>query len=319
MGSTVRNAAAEVRPNNIRKNMSSALINRSLTTIRTELEFLFDSEVIDQELYDKLRNSIPGKYQNGMPKWDLQTAGIAKGGQIEDITNDLQNSKINDFEDDIKPPANPPSSQMVVAHNQIDEKNHPPKPPTNGATPLSYCKAIYDYNPQEPDDLHLKRFDKLCVIEHLSEDWWKGYKKSSLNEVGIFPSNYVEIIDIQEFNNDRSIPAIPEKAEYAPPPQYNGNNQYDNGNGQYGNYGPGPQYNGPPGNYNGYNQYNGQVGYPQYDPSQNQQFQQQPVQVQQEQQSQDHPHLKKFGSKLGNSIIFGAGATIGSDLVNSIF
>jgi len=28
---------------------------------------------------------------------------------------------------------------------------------------------------------------------------------------------------------------------------------------------------------------------------------------------------KKFGKKLGNAAIFGAGATIGSDIVNSIF
>jgi hypothetical protein len=28
---------------------------------------------------------------------------------------------------------------------------------------------------------------------------------------------------------------------------------------------------------------------------------------------------KKFGKKLGNAAIFGAGATLGADLVNSIF
>jgi len=28
---------------------------------------------------------------------------------------------------------------------------------------------------------------------------------------------------------------------------------------------------------------------------------------------------KKFGKKLGNAAIFGAGATMGADLVNSIF
>lgn len=47
---------------------------------------------------------------------------------------------------------------------------------------------------------------------------------------------------------------------------------------------------------------------------------------QQQQQGQEHPHLskveeggKKFGKKLGNAAIFGAGATIGSNIVNSIF
>lgn len=34
---------------------------------------------------------------------------------------------------------------------------------------------------------------------------------------------------------------------------------------------------------------------------------------------QHHEWVKKFGSKLGNAAIFGAGATAGSDLVNSVF
>ncbi|KAM9938046.1 hypothetical protein OXX80_002442 [Metschnikowia pulcherrima] len=52
-----------------------------------------------------------------------------------------------------------------------------------------------------------------------------------------------------------------------------------------------------------------------------------PQQVQAQPQQQEAPHasgvggqhFKKFGSKLGNAAIFGAGATIGSDIVNSIF
>lgn len=47
--------------------------------------------------------------------------------------------------------------------------------------------------------------------------------------------------------------------------------------------------------------------------------QQQPVPQQQGSGSGGSDALKKFGSKLGNAAIFGAGATIGSDLVNSIF
>ena len=43
--------------------MSAALVNRSLTTIRTELEFLKDSDVITEGLYEKLLQLLPTKYQ----------------------------------------------------------------------------------------------------------------------------------------------------------------------------------------------------------------------------------------------------------------
>lgn len=44
-----------------------------------------------------------------------------------------------------------------------------------------------------------------------------------------------------------------------------------------------------------------------------------PVVVVQPGPSKGEEQAKKFGKKLGNAAIFGAGATIGSNLVNSIF
>lgn len=56
-----------------------------------------------------------------------------------------------------------------------------------------------------------------------------------------------------------------------------------------------------------------------------QQMQQQQQQMQQQQQQQHHHHgqghqmLNQFGSRLGNAVIWGAGSRIGSDIVNSVF
>lgn len=44
-----------------------------------------------------------------------------------------------------------------------------------------------------------------------------------------------------------------------------------------------------------------------------------PVQAQNGQPSKGAEMGKKFGKKLGNAAIFGAGATMGADIVNSIF
>ena len=76
--------------------------------------------------------------------------------------------------------------------------------------------------------------------------------------------------------------------------------------------------------------YGGYAQYPppstNYYPPQQYQQPQQPQQSQQvveqqpeQQQLLGSEHVKKFGSKLGNAAIFGAGALIGSNIVNSIF
>ena len=65
--------------------MSAALVNRSLTTIRTELEFLKDSDVITEGLYEKLLQSLPTKYQKDSAPWDVdRIAGGSSGpGKVQ--------------------------------------------------------------------------------------------------------------------------------------------------------------------------------------------------------------------------------------------
>lgn len=283
--------------------MSAPLINRSLTTIRTELEFLHDSEVITEDLYNKLLQSLPNKYQKNMEAWGVDKLKTEASNDMpstgtDSITDGLSSTTIN-------PPTKPPRLQA---------------PKT-----LGYCKANYDYRAQETEDLGLVKGDKIAVLEHLSEDWWKGYKQnSSPSSAGVFPSNYVSVISLHEFELTTDVTkngmAKNEKAEYSPNTQYNvpPPPQYDQSTqqaplAQQPSYGGYSQYPPPPTNYYPQQQYSPQ---PQY-----------AVQPQEPTQAQtgssgsllQNPHLKKFGGKLGNAAIFGAGATIGSDLVHSIF
>lgn len=294
--------------------MSAALINRSLTNIRTELEFLHDSEVIDEKLFNALLDALPQRYSKGMAPWGAEKLSADKEDSVEEVSQSLQKSTI---QDDIKEPANPARV-----------------PPRKPAGPIGYCKALYNYEAQEADDLALSKDDKLAVLEHLSLDWWKGYKLSQgPDQAGVFPSNYVSVILETEFQLTREKAPINEKATFenraqspsAPPydqvvpqPTYP---QYPQ-NGQTALYG---QYQSPQ---NGYGQMQPSYGgYSQYPPPSTSYYPQQQVQqMPQEQQVQQagehgkgHEHVKKFGGKLGNAAIFGAGATIGSNIVNSIF
>ncbi|ODQ77541.1 hypothetical protein BABINDRAFT_41597 [Babjeviella inositovora NRRL Y-12698] len=254
----------------------SATINRSLTNIRTELEFLQEEGVITDALYQHLVESLPQKYTKGMAPQGVKAAStvIAKV-LVSDKTSQELSEKLSTTS--ISEPAAPPAQKA-------------------GDAVISYCEVLYDYEPQQPDDLRLRRGDKIAVLEHLSEDWWRG-KVSSSSQEGVFPSSYVKML------SDSTSPA----KVAAPLLQYQNN-----------------QYTPPPQQFQGYQQQ--QPYYPpqQYQQPPPQQYQQplpQQVVVEQpaQQEGSHNGAFKRFGSKLGNAAIFGAGATIGGDIVNSIF
>lgn len=280
--------------------MSAPLINRSLTTIRTELEFLQDSEVITEDLFNKLVEALPRKYQKDMEPWGVEKLSA----------NTTANEQT--FQPPVQPPqqhqAPPPSESAEslaskLESTSLNSSSRPAPPaPAPGPKPLSFCKSMYDFQAQQLEDLNLKKGDKIAVVEHLSEDWWKGYKSDEPSKIGVFPSNYVSSISESDFTGSEKAEYNPQ--EYKAPPQYQPPEQ------QYSQ----PQYMSPQQSYS----------YPQYPPPSTNYYQQ-PQQTVVEQNGdgqahgQGHPHMRKFGSKLGNAAIFGAGATIGSDIVNSIF
>lgn len=239
--------------------MSAAQYNRSLTTIKTELEFLLDSEVITKSLFDHINSCLPDKYTKGMEPVDY-------------VSNNEKSVKI-DQPPAYQPPSAPPSASPSIA--QI-----PQAPPT--PVYIDFVEAIYDFQPQQPEDLQLYAGDKIKVTEKTSEAWWKG---ECNGRVGVFPSNYVRSISNNNVGESRNSPA----PNFYQPPQ---------------NYYQQPMYAPPP-----------------PPPQQQQQLQVQPVQVMQQGStgSGTGSALKNFGSRLGEAAIFGAGATIGSDIVNSIF
>lgn len=54
--------------------------------------------------------------------------------------------------------------------------------------------AKYSYEAQQSDEITLAKGDRVLVLEKSSDGWWKG-KKESGNEIGWFPSNYMELPD----------------------------------------------------------------------------------------------------------------------------
>lgn len=123
----------------------------------------------------------------------------------------------------------------------------------------------------------------------MNADWWMGRNERTAQE-GIFPRSYVVVVD--DATQDEKKPAWDTNYGAQPPQQQQQQ--------QYGGYPPPP-----PGRTNVYN-----ADVP-------------PMAVAEQGGGQGGGRFgdqgKKFGKKLGNAAIFGAGASIGSNIVNSIF
>ncbi|KAG9780433.1 hypothetical protein KCU88_g3707, partial [Aureobasidium melanogenum] len=220
---------------------SIALTNRSLRTIRTELEFLADTSIISPEQLSSILAQLPAQTPLHAP---------------------------------LHAPANASTETPVDQFSNMSLKEHyapvptpaPLPPPAYVQTPqiLSIATALYAYTPTDAGDLALEQGDRIQVTEHMNNDWWRG-RNERTNLEGIFPRSYVNVID-----EKRPPMALPQSSDYGNMPlQISQTGSTTNSEGR--------KY------------------------------------------SKLEEQGKKFGKKMGNAAIFGAGATIGSNIVNGIF
>jgi len=224
------------------------MTNRSLRTIKTELEFLADNSLISRQQLDKILEQLPTETNiNGASP---APAAALNGLSLNESRNTTFNEKSN----------NPYSNPTPVQQQQPPPAyNTTPAPPPR-PTVLSYATSLYPYNGTDAGDLNLQPNDRIAVMEYMNGEWWKGRNERTGQE-GIFPSSYVRV-----------------EEKGMPPPLPLGTPQPSS----YGNM---------------------------------------PMQVAQDesQPSKGKSTAQKLGGKLGNAAIFGAGASIGSNIVNSIF
>ncbi|KAM9840157.1 CD2-associated protein [Aulostomus maculatus] len=69
----------------------------------------------------------------------------------------------------------------------------PQPPPATAKKPKKrQCKVLFDYQPQNEDELELKVGEIIDIIEEVEEGWWSGIFNS---KSGLFPSNFVKELD----------------------------------------------------------------------------------------------------------------------------
>ncbi|MCJ1290871.1 hypothetical protein MMC34_002413 [Xylographa carneopallida] len=218
---------------------TKAIANRSLRTIRTELEFLADTSLLSASQLASILALLPDPSSSA-------------SSIVQPPATSLGNLSISEKQ---------PSSFYSPSPS--------PQPPPAYVSPptLAKASALYAYTPTDSGDLALLPNDRIQVLEFMNADWAKGRNERTGQE-GIFPRSYVNILEEKN------------AATVLPPPMPQQNNSYGNMPltvSQSGTGGDG-------------------AGRSKFD-----------------------ENGKKFGKKLGNAAIFGAGASIGGKIVGSIF
>ncbi|KAJ4295808.1 actin binding protein [Collariella sp. IMI 366227] len=97
----------------------------------------------------------------------------------------------------------------AVAHAADDEPSAP-------AGPISGRKAViqYDYEKAEDNEIELREGAYVTNIEMVDDDWWMGTNEQG--ESGLFPSNYVELVEGDE--EEEAAPPPPPAPVSAPSP-----------------------------------------------------------------------------------------------------
>lgn len=55
------------------------------------------------------------------------------------------------------------------------------------------CNVLYDFTPENDDELALRAGERVVVDRQVSDDWWEGHVLGTDFE-GLFPTNYIELL-----------------------------------------------------------------------------------------------------------------------------
>lgn len=87
--------------------------------------------------------------------------------------------------------------ELPISQPPLQQQQHQPSEQElyDGTYQALFCKAMYDYNAQDASALSFRRGDIIEVLNQQPSGWWDGLLR---DERGWFPSNYVEIISVDE-------------------------------------------------------------------------------------------------------------------------
>lgn len=116
-------------------------------------------------------------------------------------------------EDDEPSGYDPARATALAAAEPEPEQSHAPAAPSSGG-----IRALvqYDYEKAEDNEVELHEGEYVTNVEMVDEDWWLGV--NARGEQGLFPSNYVEVVEGDDDGAaEPAAPAAASAAAHEPP------------------------------------------------------------------------------------------------------
>ncbi|KAE8440813.1 hypothetical protein EG329_006545 [Mollisiaceae sp. DMI_Dod_QoI] len=253
--------------------------NKSLRTIKNELESLLENGLITDETYDTITSALP--VESALHNPARRNVVPSPSPSPNPLAAAISNMRINND------PAPPSYNSSTTTPPNLPGRT-PSQPPERSE--IGRAVSLYAYE-GAPEDCSFGVNEQLVIYERMNNEWCYG-KNLRTGKQGLFPTNYVQIAPQSLTPNPNVYGA------------YGNEKQNGYGGGYPGQYQQ-AQGSAPPGPSNPYDSSVPPL-----------QIAEQPVEGK---PGKGAEMGKKFGKKLGNAAIFGAGATIGGNIVNSIF
>ncbi len=179
--------------------IQQAQVNRSIRTIKAELEYLCDSTIISPTTLSDLLSRIPPQTALHAP---LSVGAVAPPTQnaraafSPQQTNpipaplNINGNRNSEKQQQDSYYASPPPEPQAQPGPPPPAYNAPP--PQANWPPLAVATALYAYSSTDAGDLELQPNDSITVTEYMNAEWWKG-KSSRTGQEGIFPRSYVKV------------------------------------------------------------------------------------------------------------------------------
>lgn len=112
---------------------------------------------------------------------------------IDTLSNYTSGMSINSTSPSIAPPAY--STKSMNGSTDSWSTQAPPMPAksapeASGGKPKPQCKALYDFEAQNPGELEFKEGALIDLISQVDENWYEGTVNG---KTGYFPINYVKV------------------------------------------------------------------------------------------------------------------------------